>query len=69
MVKSEKALEITQLYSRGEEVFGSLILFEKWMDTSTAALGNKKPKAFLDTSLGIEILMEELGRIEHGIFA
>jgi uncharacterized protein (DUF2384 family) len=32
-------------------------------------LGNIKPKELLDTSLGIEILMNELGKIEHGIFA
>ena len=67
--QSEKALEIARLYSRGAEVFGGLALFKEWMDIPIAALGNKKPAAFLDTSLGIEILMEELGRIEHGIFA
>ena len=67
--QSERALELARLYSRGEEVFGSLEVFKKWMDSNVMALSNKKPKEFLDTSLGIELLMEELGRIEHGVFA
>jgi putative toxin-antitoxin system antitoxin component (TIGR02293 family) len=67
--QSERALEIARLYTRGTEVFESLDGFKEWMNSSVVALGSKKPKEFLDTSLGIEILMEELGRIEHGIFA
>ncbi len=68
-VQSEKIIELARLYSRGEEVFGTLGRFREWMDDTVMALGNKTPKAFLDTSLGIEMLMDELGRIEQGIFA
>jgi len=67
--QSERALEIARLYTRGTDVFESLEGFKEWMNSSVMALGNKKPKEFLDTSLGIEILMEELGRLEHGVFA
>jgi putative toxin-antitoxin system antitoxin component (TIGR02293 family) len=66
---SERIVEIARLYSRGEEVFGSLNNFKTWMNSPVMALGNKKPRDFLDTSIGIEVLTEELGRIEHGIFA
>jgi putative toxin-antitoxin system antitoxin component (TIGR02293 family) len=67
--QSERVIELARLYSRGEEVFGSLDAFKEWIESNVIALGNKKPKEFFDTSLGIELLMEELGRIEHGIFA
>ncbi|HXL58848.1 MAG TPA: antitoxin Xre-like helix-turn-helix domain-containing protein [Chitinophagaceae bacterium] len=67
--QSERVIELAKLYSRGEEVFGSLDAFKEWMDSTVMALGNKEPKEFLDTSLGIEMLMNELGRIEQGIFA
>lgn len=66
---SERALEIAKLYSRGEEVFGDAPSFQQWMDADVPALGHRKPKSFLDTSLGIQMLMDELGRIEHGVFA
>jgi putative toxin-antitoxin system antitoxin component (TIGR02293 family) len=67
--QSERMVEMARLYSRGEEVFGTMEKFKEWMDTSLLPFGNKKPKAFLDTSLGIAMIMNELGRIEHGIFA
>ena len=67
--QSERVIELAKVYSRGEEVFGSLDAFREWMNGSVLALGNKKPKELLDTSMGIEMIMDELGRIEHGIFA
>jgi uncharacterized protein (DUF2384 family) len=48
---------------------GTLSAFRKWMDTPLLPFGNKKPKELLDTLLGIRLITEELGRIEHGIFA
>ncbi len=66
---SERAIEIALLYERGKEVFGSLESFKKYMDVPVLALGNNKPKYYLDTSVGINFLMEELGRIQQGIFA
>jgi putative toxin-antitoxin system antitoxin component (TIGR02293 family) len=67
--QSERVIEIAKLYSRGEEVFGSNENFRSWMDASIPSLGNRIPKEFLDTSMGIEILMDTLGRIEQGVFA
>jgi putative toxin-antitoxin system antitoxin component (TIGR02293 family) len=67
--QSERVIELAKVYSRGEEVFGSLDAFREWMNGAVFALGNKKPKELLDTSMGIEMIMDELGRIEHGIFA
>lgn len=67
--QSEGIVEMAMLYSRGEEVFGTMEKFREWMNTALQPFGNKKPKEFLDTSLGIGMIMDELGRIEHGIFA
>lgn len=67
--QSEKAAVLTLLYNRGAEVFGSMNAFIEWLDTRVMALGNKSPKEFLDSSSGIGMLMDELGRIEHGTFA
>ena len=67
--QSERLIEMAKLYSKGEEVMGSLISFKEWMDKKILALGDKKPKDFLDTSIGIGYLMDELGRIEHGVYS
>jgi putative toxin-antitoxin system antitoxin component (TIGR02293 family) len=67
--QTERLIEIAKLYSRGEEILGSLDAFKEWMNSTVMALGNKMPKTFLDTSIGINMLMNELGCIEQGIFA
>jgi len=66
--QSEGIVAMAMLYSRGEAVFGSMDEFREWMNTKLQPFGNKKPKEFLDTSLGIGMIMDELGRIQHGIF-
>ena len=67
--QSERVIELARLYSKGSNVFDSLEYFKDWMNTTLIPLGNKKPKEFLDTSMGIDLLMKQLGRIEHGVFA
>lgn len=67
--QSERLLELALLITRGEEVLGGLETLRHWLNADVPALGNKKPKSYLDTSLGISMLMDELGRIEHGVFA
>lgn len=67
--QSERLIEIAKLYSKGSDAFGNLENFRHWMSQEIISLGNKKPKDFLDTSLGINMLLDELGRIEHGVFS
>ncbi|HEY2583964.1 MAG TPA: antitoxin Xre/MbcA/ParS toxin-binding domain-containing protein [Mucilaginibacter sp.] len=68
-IYSEKIIVIELLYKKGIDVFGIADNFYAWMDTKSVALGGIKPKDLLDTSFGITMVYNELGRIEHGIFA
>lgn len=66
---SVQLLQISELYSRGYEVFGSREKFRKWMEHPNMALSSVKPIELLDTSFGIQLVLDEIGRIEHGIVA
>lgn len=68
-LQSEKILQITLLYKRGIEVFGTPEKFNSWLDSKNLVLGNIAPKNLLDNSFGIHLLEEELTRIEHGVLA
>jgi len=68
-IYSEKIIIIEMLYKKGINVFGIKDNFYTWMDTVSVALGGVKPKDMLDTNFGITMVYDELGRIEHGIFA
>jgi putative toxin-antitoxin system antitoxin component (TIGR02293 family) len=65
---SERLIVLADLFSRGEEVFGSSEKFREWMHSSNHALG-EVPMRLLDTSPGIEMIRDELVRIEHGVFS
>ena len=67
--QSEKAVSIARLYALGEEIFGSKEEFNKWMNGRVQSLGKKMPKEYLDTTSGINLLMDELGRIQHGVYS
>jgi putative toxin-antitoxin system antitoxin component (TIGR02293 family) len=66
---SERILEIILLFNQGEKVFGQKEKFNTWLTTRSIALGNVKPKELLDSSFGINLLKDELIKIEHGVLA
>ena len=67
--QSETIIEIKQLMKFGEEVFGDPNNFHTWLLMESVALGGAVPKELLDTSVGLGIVRDELGRIDYGIFA
>ncbi|WP_339835962.1 antitoxin Xre/MbcA/ParS toxin-binding domain-containing protein [uncultured Maribacter sp.] len=67
--QTEKIIEIQQLMKFGAEVFGDITKFNNWLVRENSGLGNIIPKTLLDTSIGIGLVKDSLGRIEHGIFA
>lgn len=68
-LQSERILQIEILYSKGEAVFGNRENFTTWLETSNLALGDILPLDLLKTSFGINLLLDELVRIEHGVLA
>ena len=68
-IQAEKILEIALLQKQGAGVFGNAVLFNKWMSSNLISLGGVMPKELLDSSFGIDLIKEELIRIEHGVLA
>jgi putative toxin-antitoxin system antitoxin component (TIGR02293 family) len=66
---SERVLRIAMVVSKGEEIFGSGERFNIWLKESNRALADKKPIDLLVSDFGIDLVLDELGRIEHGIFS
>lgn len=66
---SELALNLILLYSKGKEVFGELSSFHRWLKKPAFGLGGSIPFSFMNTITGIELIYEELTRIEFGDLA
>lgn len=63
---SELVIKLIILYKKGIEIFGEKSSFVNWLNKAAFGLGNLKPAEIINTSEGIDLIIEELGRIEYG---
>ncbi len=68
-VVSEQVLQIAEVTVRGGKVFGDREKFLSWMKSPSPALGNRTPASLLRSRFGTELVLDELGRIEHGLIS
>lgn len=65
--ESEKILKIAHVMYRGKDVFGSPEVFHRWLGRPSAAMGGLAPESLFDSIIGLDMVLDELGRIEHGV--
>ena len=68
-INAERALQISNVIKKGKEVFGSADKFYSWLKRNPYMLEGNLSLAALTTSEGINNILTQLGRIEHGLFA
>lgn len=66
---SEKLLKSFALFDTGIELFGTGQAFHQWLNTPAYGLGNRLPFDMMDTITGIQLIEEELIRIQFGDLA
>lgn len=66
---SDKILEIASIVSRGQEVFGDIGKFIQWLNQESVPLGNRTPLSLLKYASGVDMVQDELGKIEQGIIS
>ena len=65
---SQQLISLARLTARGFEVFGDPDKFVAWMNAPCTALGERTPISLIATQVGIDMVLDELGRIEHGVY-
>lgn len=65
---SEQIIQWAQLLAFGRSVFSTEAVFQDWMRQPNRALGENRPMDLLDTRQGVELLLQLLGQIEHGVY-
>ena len=66
---SDRLIQIAKVYSRTFEVFGDRDLALRWLKSPCKAFGDVIPLSYLNLASGITILMDELGRIDYGVYS
>ncbi|HEX8506095.1 MAG TPA: antitoxin Xre/MbcA/ParS toxin-binding domain-containing protein [Hymenobacter sp.] len=64
---TDRLVQLATLYAEGFDLFGEE-KFKIWMDSHIPALGGRKAVDFITSTVGIRMLRDVLGRIEHGVF-
>jgi len=67
--ESEQLLQLMALYKKGQEIFGTSEAFNQWLKQPAIGLGGHAPFDLLYTQGGINLVMEELIRMEYGALA
>lgn len=65
----DRVLQIDKVIKRGTEVFGDLDKFLSWLKSEPEMLEGKLSFQSLRSIEGINLVLTQLGRIEHGILA
>lgn len=64
---TEMVIRLSELYEIGIDTFGGSRLFLKWLGSNIIALNNRKPTLLTETGMGVEIVKNELLRMQYGI--
>ena len=65
---SSHLIQLLELFEKGNNLFGEE-KFQIWLRSEIMALGKNKPIEILDTPIGIEMVGDIIGRIEHGVYS
>ena len=65
----DRILQINKVFDRGKQVFGSYERFNLWLHDNPYMLEGRLSIHSLASFEGINLVLTQIGRIEHGIFA
>jgi putative toxin-antitoxin system antitoxin component (TIGR02293 family) len=66
---SEQVLHIAEILAKGADVFKDKKKFLLWLNTPHKVFAGKTPFKMLGSCFGTELVLEELGRIEFGVYS
>jgi putative toxin-antitoxin system antitoxin component (TIGR02293 family) len=66
---SEQILHIAEVAAKGAEVFEDKENFLSWLNKPNPSLAREAPINLLKSRFGANLVLEELGRMEHGVFS
>ncbi|MFM2327505.1 MAG: hypothetical protein RIR31_1707 [Bacteroidota bacterium] len=68
-INTQRALQIAKIIEMGKITFGSFATFYSWIKRKPYMLGGNLSFESLTTAEGIEKVLTQLHRIQHGLFA
>ena len=67
--ESNKLYRMMRIFVESSKVFGGIEGARRWLNKPNRSMDGKSPISLLDTDIGAELVLDTLGRIEHGVFS
>lgn len=67
--ESEKSVRVARALVKARHVFEDEESGRRWLVTPSKALGGARPLSLLETADGFTLVMDELGRIDYGVYS
>jgi putative toxin-antitoxin system antitoxin component (TIGR02293 family) len=67
--ESERVVRLARVFAEAKHVLGSEAKARLWLQKPNRTLRGETPLHLLDTDIGANAVFDELGPIEHGVFA
>jgi putative toxin-antitoxin system antitoxin component (TIGR02293 family) len=67
--ESQRVFRLSRVLALATSALGSLEKARRWLQSPSRVLEGEVPLQLLDTDVGADAVIEEIGRIEHGVFA
>ena len=68
-INAERAMQIANVVAEGKKTFGKVEMFYNWLKRKPFMLEGELSLVSLTSSHGIQMVLTQLGRIQHGILA
>ncbi len=68
-INAERAMQIAQVIAEGKKTFGKADMFYNWLKGKPSMAEGTLTLESLHTAQGIQQVLTQLGRIQHGILA
>jgi putative toxin-antitoxin system antitoxin component (TIGR02293 family) len=68
-INAERALQLAHVINEGKKTFGNIEMFYHWLKQKPLMLEGPLSFESLTTTHGIQLVLTQLGRIQHGILA
>ena len=68
-INAERALQIAHVVTEGKKTFGKPEMFYQWIKSNPFMLEGSLSFESLTTAYGIQMILTQLARIQHGILA
>jgi len=67
--EADRLLRVARVVEEAVRIFGSEQKAARWLETAHPLLGGVPPRELLDSDAGVQLVRDELTRIDYGDFA